>query len=273
MKKKTKKTLEESTVVCTNPNLDANITTIVENNNSAFTDYEVGPTIENAIDSKLTMVKNKINTKILKNKTVGVKFWYDGIPDKKNPSYNDILKRIPHYAYDGDIGMDLTATSVEYDIKHDRYIYHTGFYAEAGREDGCFILPRSSNTKTEAYLPNSIGLIDTFTYRGEFLVVYKNRTSFEQLLLNTMIDTWLSLPWYKKIFTNYTEWFNRNIDKNRKRLLSKIIQYAPYEVGDKLAQIVWMKFPSVNMTRLKSKDKLSKTERGENGFGSTNNKR
>ena len=83
MKKKTKKTLEESTVVSTNPNLDANITTIVENNNSAFTDYEVGPTIENTIDSKLTKVKNKINAKMLKNKTVGVKFWYDGIPDKK----------------------------------------------------------------------------------------------------------------------------------------------------------------------------------------------
>ena len=33
---------------------------------------------------------------------------------------------IPSFAHDGDIGMDLTATSVEYDKDRDMYVYHTG---------------------------------------------------------------------------------------------------------------------------------------------------
>jgi dUTPase len=48
-----------------------------------------------------------------------------------------------------------------------------------------------------------------------------------------------------------------------------IINEAPYQVGDKIAQLVWVKFPTVNTTRVKAKDKLSKTERGAGGFGST----
>ena len=33
---------------------------------------------------------------------------------------------IPKYAHDGDVAMDMTAISVEYDIDNDMYIYHTG---------------------------------------------------------------------------------------------------------------------------------------------------
>ena len=37
---------------------------------------------------------------------------------------------IPTYAHDGDIGMDVFATSMEYDREHDCYIYHTGLACE-----------------------------------------------------------------------------------------------------------------------------------------------
>ena len=236
-----------------------------------FMDYisEAKMEMVDKIDDTVNKTKTKIDSKILKNKTINVKYWYDGIPDKKDPNYEEIIKRIPHYAHDGDIGMDVTAVSVEYDSDKDVYIYHTGFYAESDKSGGCFILPRSSNSKTDAYLPNSIGLVDTMTYRGEFLVVYKNRTPIGQLMTNAMFYEWITTPWYNKIFTNYQKWLEKNVDRITKKVLSTMLERAPYQVGEKIAQLVWFKFPSVNMTRVKSKDKLSKTERGEGGFGST----
>ena len=33
---------------------------------------------------------------------------------------------IPSYVHNGDVGMDMTAISVEYDVEKDMYIYHTG---------------------------------------------------------------------------------------------------------------------------------------------------
>lgn len=225
--------------------------------------------MEEKLEDKVNKTKNNIDSKLLKNKTVNVKYWYDGIPDKAHPDYSKIISRIPHYAHDGDIGMDIIATGVEYNVENDAYIYHTGFYSESDKGGGCFILPRSSNSKTEAYLPNSAGLVDTMTYRGEFLVVYKNRTSIDQLITNALFYEWLTTPWYKKIFTNYEKWSMQNCPRISSNVISKMKDLAPYEVGDKIAQLVWFKFPTVNMTRVKSKDKLSKTTRGEGGFGST----
>lgn len=221
---------------------------------------------KNEMSSKITKIDNKIN----KSKTINVKYFCDFIPeDKKNPEYEKAIKLIPHYAHDGDIGMDIVATSMEYDAEYDRYIYHTGYYSESGRCEGCFVLPRSSNTKTEVYMPNGPGLIDAFIYRGELLVVYKNRTSFQTRMVQLMLSTWVAMPWYKKLFTNYNKWCNKNMAVAAKVIEEDIINEAPYQVGDRIAQLVWMKFPTVNTTRLKTKDKLSKTERGEGGFGST----
>ena len=235
--------------------------------------YDVGPTIadyvtqaKDEMSSKITKVDNKVT----KSKTINVKYFCDFIPeDKKDPTYEKAMSLIPHYAHDGDIGMDIIATSMEYDVENDRYIYHTGYYCETGRGDGCFILPRSSNSKTDCYLPHSIGLVDTFTYRGELLVVYKHRRSFQDRMVQLMLSTWVAMPWYKKLFTNYNTWCAENMSMAAEVVKENIINDAPYKVGDKIAQLVWMKFPTVNTTRLKTKDKLSKTERGEGGFGST----
>ena len=83
----------------------------------------------------------------------------------------------PKYAHPGvDMGMDITCTSYEYDEDKDRFIYHTGLAFEVPTGYGMLIFPRSSNTKTEAYLPNSVGILDS-SYRGELMFIYKNRTS------------------------------------------------------------------------------------------------
>ena len=134
---------------------------------------------------------------------------------------------IPTYAKHGDMGMDLTATSVEYDRDKDCFVYHTGLAFEVPEGYGMFIFPRSSNRKTDAYMTNHVGILDS-GYRGELLVCFKHRDSL--------------------------------------RIILNPINYAPYKVGDRVAQIVIIPYPKVTF---KEVDKLSESERGANGHGST----
>lgn len=89
---------------------------------------------------------------------------------------------IPKYAHVGeDVGMDITATSWEYDAEYDRIIYHTGLAFELPKGYGMFIFPRSSNCKTDSFLPNSVGILDV-GYRGELLVIFKNRDKDSKMI-------------------------------------------------------------------------------------------
>lgn len=232
-------------------------TTNTEIDSPKLMDYisDAKKTTKNTTNKKVT-IENKLNSSLLKNNTINVKYYCEH-------------SAIPSYAHDGDLGMDIIATSVEYDKLFDRYIYHTGFYAETNRGDGCFIMPRSCNSKTEAYLCNSIGLVETFLYRGEFCVMFKNRTSMKTRVTLFLMELWNELPWYKKLFKSYNQWANVNEDYAQNVMLDRALFYAPYEIGNRIAQLVWLKFPTVKMTKLKSKDNLSTTERGEGGFGST----
>ena len=79
-----------------------------------------------------------------------------------------------------DACYDLIPVSCEYDKMRDRFIYHLGFATEFSSDWEAEIRPRSSNTKTDAYIPNGPGTIDS-GYRGEWLVIYKLRTPVDQL--------------------------------------------------------------------------------------------
>lgn len=129
--------------------------------------------------------------------------------------------KIPHYAKPGDMGMDITAISMEYNTDLDCFVYHTGLAFEVPVGYGMLCFPRSSNRKTDAYLTNSVGVVDS-GYRGEVLACFKNRDS-----------------------------------SNKK---------PPYEVGDRIFQIVILPYPTINFIE---SDELSDTERGEGGHGST----
>jgi len=83
------------------------------------------------------------------------------------------------------------------------------------------IFPRSSISKTDHYLRNSVGVIDS-GYRGEIKV----------------------------------------------RMSTPLLGGVEYKVGDRVAQLVIMKLPWVNLQEV---DELSDTDRGEGGFGSTGN--
>ena len=58
---------------------------------------------------------------------------------------------IPKYAKPDDAGMDLTATSYEYDEHKDNHIYGTGLAVEIPKGYVGLIFPRSSNRKTSVF--------------------------------------------------------------------------------------------------------------------------
>lgn len=128
---------------------------------------------------------------------------------------------VPKYAKQGDAGLDLTAVSFRYEAEHDCFVYGTGLALEIPKGYVGLIFPRSSNSKTTAYLTNSVGVIDS-GYRGEIMVKFKNRTAGD----------------------------------NR----------APYKPGDRVAQLIIMPYPNITFVET---DKLSESERGTGGYGST----
>lgn len=129
---------------------------------------------------------------------------------------------IPKYAKPGDAGMDLTAIRYEYDEKHDNHVYGTGLSIEIPEGYVGLLFPRSSNRKTDAYMTNHVGVIDS-GYRGEIMITYKNRDCFDGT-------------------------------------------FEPYQIGDRVAQLIIMPYPEINLTEV---EELSETERGEGGHGST----
>lgn len=80
---------------------------------------------------------------------------------------------IPQYAKPGDAGMDLVATNMDTD-QYGNVIYGTGIALEIPEGYVGLIFPRSSNSKTDLYLTNHVGVIDS-GYRGE--IMFKFRTT------------------------------------------------------------------------------------------------
>ena len=175
---------------------------------------------------------------------------------------------LPIYAHPGDIGMDVSAVSVEYDADKDIFIYSTGLACESEVGIGTFGAPRSSNCATECYLPNSIATIDSATYRGDIQFRYKLRTSRETWVNNNAIKEYAKISWYKKLFDKkaYDKIVARLNDWYIKNAIEK---FAPYKVDPniKIGQLVVLEHPYVNVIET---DLLSETERGSGGFGSTN---
>lgn len=188
---------------------------------------------------------------------------------------------IPTYAHNGDVGMDLTAISMEYDKENDMYIYHTGLAFESDFNYGQFLFPRSSNRKTDAYLCNHVGIADSAIYRGEIMLCFKNRTSTIDLinqkymgLVSYMLTNKFNSDTPSKTLSEIieNEFIVKTFLKARNEDLEHIeqiaLEYAPYKVGDRIAQMVFLEYPTVELTEV---EELSNTERGSGGFGSTGN--
>lgn len=181
---------------------------------------------------------------------------------------------IPSYAHYGDVGMDFTAISVEYDEKLDMYVYHTGLAFESDFHYGQFLFPRSSNRKTDAYLCNSVGIADSAIYRGEILFCYKNRDSINTIAESKANDAMMEYYTTCNVEQNNLQlWIRKGIEiyndtKEKVYNEAKELKYAPYKVGDKIGQMVMLAYPNVNLIEC---EELSSSDRGVNGFGSTGN--
>ena len=171
---------------------------------------------------------------------------------------------IPSYAHDGDLGMDMTATSIEYNAKMDCYIYGTSLAFATDMGSGVLIFPRSSNRKTEAYLANSVGVIDSALYRGEILFCFKNRTSFETRIVmekQKIMEELMRDP-LVKTFEDYKKELCDRLGKMKLNPLD----YAPYKIGDKVGQML-----AVKQVKMEAQivEELDATSRNDKGFGST----
>lgn len=135
----------------------------------------------------------------------------------------------PFYAKMGDAAMDLTATHKEIDL-YGNVSYRTGIAIELPENYVGLIFPRSSISKMNLDLANSVGVIDS-GYRGEIIIKFKP-----------------------------TQFYKRD----------KTVISAPetlsYEIGEKIAQIMIVPIPTVYF---KEVNDLSSSERNVGAFGST----
>lgn len=162
---------------------------------------------------------------------------------------------IPSYAKPGDAGMDLVATSRIFD-KYGNAEYGTGIAIEIPEGYVGLIFARSSISKKDLSLANAVGVIDS-GYRGEIKFKFKPTPAF--------ID-----------FGSSGDKYGINIDSETFDYIGLCggiekdsVDACIYEVGDKIGQIIIMPYPTISFVEV---DKLSETERGDGGFGHTDNK-
>ena len=78
--------------------------------------------------------------------------------------------------------------------------------------------------------------------------------------LRDSIETMALVEMFKSGYGSYEE---KLIDmKNR----AKNLEFAPYKVGDRVAQMVFLQYPTVNIEVV---DELNETVRGDGAFGSS----
>lgn len=181
---------------------------------------------------------------------VSVKVWRE---DKSVP--------LPTYGKEGDACCDVYAKSIEYDADKDRFIIHTGLHFALPDEYEMEIRPRSSNTKTDVYLPNSIGTLDS-GYRGELLVIFKNRSNIH--LCRCVEDSLMAINQLKHV-TNRIEEITNDCMKE----LEQVMNGFPYKEGDRVCQLLVRHREKITWDEVETLEELGNTERGEGGFGST----
>jgi len=142
---------------------------------------------------------------------------------------------IPSYAKEGDAGMDLTAVS-EHNDDNGNTVYGTGLSFEIPKGYVGLLFPRSSNSRTDLRLTNSVGVVDS-GYRGEVMFKFRN-DNFSN-----------SNPLIKNDF-----------------ILNAVGFTNQYNVGDRIGQIIIMPYPNIEFEEVAE---LSESKRGTNGYGST----
>lgn len=181
---------------------------------------------------------------------VNVKVWRE---DKSIP--------LPKYGKEGDACCDVYAKSIEYDKDKDRFIVHTGLHFALPEEYEMELRPRSSNTKTDVYMPNNPGTLD-WGYRGELLVIFKNRTNIH--LARCIEDSLMAIRQLKHVTNRIEEVIDDCIKE-----LEQVMNGFPYKEGDRICQLLVRRRELIEWDEVEYLEELGTTERGEGGFGHT----
>jgi dUTP pyrophosphatase len=139
---------------------------------------------------------------------------------------------IPKYAKEGDAGLDLVATS--YNFQNGRHVYGTGLAIEIPKGYVGLIFPRSSICKYDLRLTNCVGVIDS-GYRGEIKFQFENRG------MDVSIDA-------------------------SGALCPGENNYNIYKVNERVGQIIIIPYPQIELIEV---NELSNTQRGTGGYGSS----
>lgn len=159
---------------------------------------------------------------------------------------------IPQYAKDGDAGLDLVATNLNYCEETNSITYGTDLAIEIPNGYVGYLFARSSNSKKDLLPSNAVGVIDS-GYRGEIKFNFKIGTNSAKIFLNTLC-----------IATEMFELKSNFKDSNNK-LTEKFEEYA---INDRIGQLIIMPYPNIEFEEV---EELSLTERGRGGYGSTGN--
>lgn len=157
------------------------------------------------------------------------------------------LAVLPKYAHASDAGMDLVATSKSYD-EYGNVVYGFGIAVEIPEGYVGLVFPRSSNCKHALTLSNSVGVIDS-GYRGEVMAKF----SHNLFLLRHKY-------WWQRLRSHFN-----GLDV-RDTFGVKSLRYREYEIGERVAQLIVLPYPKVEWEVV---DKLSASDRGKGGYGST----
>ena len=153
----------------------------------------------------------------------------------------------PKYAKPGDAGMDLVAIdriiSTDNDEQADYIEYKTGLAFEIPEGYVGLLFPRSSNSKKDLTLTNSVGIIDSH-FRGEVTLRYKVDATYDRIV---------------------SEFSNKIVleDEGGDQFTQLI-----YDIGDRVGQLIIIPYPQIEFEEV---EELSETERGDGGYGSTGN--
>lgn len=142
---------------------------------------------------------------------------------------------LPSYSTEGAAGLDMTATSKSYD-EFGNVVYGTGIAGKIPDGYVAMIFPRSSNSKKDLILSNSVGIWDS-DYTGEIFFKFKP----------------------SPVYGKEEDWGWKSVG-------NKQTHYDQYEVGDRIGQLIILPYPQIEPEWV---FELPKTIRGTNGFGST----
>lgn len=159
---------------------------------------------------------------------------------------------LPSYAKEGDAGLDLTAASVFYEEETNCIVYDTGLAVEIPEGYVGLVFPRSSISKKDLILSNHVGVIDS-GYRGSIKLKFVPSMEY----------------WCESGDLSDLETGKFNFHKTSEaEYFDQICVADVYAVGDRIAQLIILPYPKIEPIFAND---LTSTQRGDTGFGSSNN--